>query len=77
VLCFLCGTDWIIKYYLDELRLQRVNRILTVFFFVAFGLLCIAVSIVFASLVSLLTNTTSGLLLSIVSFIITSVSQYI
>jgi hypothetical protein len=24
VLCFLCGTDWILKYYLDELRLQRV-----------------------------------------------------
>jgi hypothetical protein len=24
-LCFLCGTDWILKYYLDELRLQRVN----------------------------------------------------
>jgi hypothetical protein len=23
--CFLCGTDWIFKYYLDELRLQRVN----------------------------------------------------
>jgi hypothetical protein len=22
VLCFLCGKDWIIKYYLDELRLQ-------------------------------------------------------
>jgi hypothetical protein len=22
VLCFLCGTDWIIKYSLDELRLQ-------------------------------------------------------
>jgi hypothetical protein len=20
VLCFLCGTDWILKYYLDELR---------------------------------------------------------
>jgi hypothetical protein len=26
VLCFLCGTDWILKYYLDELRLQRVNK---------------------------------------------------
>jgi hypothetical protein len=25
VWCFLCGTDWILKYYLDELRLQRVN----------------------------------------------------
>jgi hypothetical protein len=25
VLCFLCGTDWILKYYLDELRLQKVN----------------------------------------------------
>jgi hypothetical protein len=25
VWCFLCGTDWIIKYYLDELRLQRVD----------------------------------------------------
>jgi hypothetical protein len=25
VLCFLCGTDWILKYYLDELRLQRVK----------------------------------------------------
>jgi hypothetical protein len=24
-LCFLCGTDLILKYYLDELRLQRVN----------------------------------------------------
>jgi hypothetical protein len=31
VLCFLCGTDWILKYYLDDLslslRLQRVNNI--------------------------------------------------
>jgi NADH:ubiquinone oxidoreductase subunit E len=26
VLCFLCGTDWIIKYYLDELRLQSANK---------------------------------------------------
>jgi hypothetical protein len=26
-LCFLCGTYWIFKYYLDELRLQRVNLI--------------------------------------------------
>jgi hypothetical protein len=25
VLCFLRGTDWIIKYYLDEFQLQRVN----------------------------------------------------
>jgi hypothetical protein len=25
VLCFLCGTEWIIKYYLDEPRLQRVK----------------------------------------------------
>jgi hypothetical protein len=25
-LCFLCGTDWILKYYLDELRLQRANN---------------------------------------------------
>jgi hypothetical protein len=25
VLCFLCGTDWIPKYYLDDLRLQRVS----------------------------------------------------
>jgi hypothetical protein len=25
-LCFLCGTDWILRYYLDELRLQRINR---------------------------------------------------
>jgi hypothetical protein len=25
VCCFLCGTDWIRKYYLDELELQRVN----------------------------------------------------
>jgi hypothetical protein len=25
-LCFLCGTDWILKYYLYVLRLQRVNR---------------------------------------------------
>jgi hypothetical protein len=25
VLCFICGTDWILKYYLDELRLQRVK----------------------------------------------------
>jgi hypothetical protein len=24
VLCFLCGTDWIFKYYSDELRLQKV-----------------------------------------------------
>jgi ribosomal protein L20 len=23
VWCFLCGTDWIFKYYLDEIRLQR------------------------------------------------------
>jgi hypothetical protein len=23
--CFLCGTDWILKYYEDELRLQGVN----------------------------------------------------
>jgi hypothetical protein len=22
---FLCGTDWIINYYVDEIRLQRVN----------------------------------------------------
>jgi hypothetical protein len=27
VLCFLCGTDWILRYYLDELRLQRVNSL--------------------------------------------------
>jgi hypothetical protein len=26
VLCFLCGTDWIIKYYVVLLRLQRVKR---------------------------------------------------
>jgi hypothetical protein len=25
VWCFLCGTGWILKYYLDELRLQRVK----------------------------------------------------
>jgi hypothetical protein len=25
VLCFLWGTDWILKYYLDKLRLQRDN----------------------------------------------------
>jgi hypothetical protein len=25
--CFLSGTDGILKYYLDELRLQRVNVI--------------------------------------------------
>jgi hypothetical protein len=25
-LCFLCGTDWIIKYYVDELRLQGVKH---------------------------------------------------
>jgi hypothetical protein len=25
VKCFLRGTDWIIKYYFDELRLQRAN----------------------------------------------------
>jgi hypothetical protein len=25
VRCFLCGTDWIIKYYLDELRFERIN----------------------------------------------------
>jgi hypothetical protein len=24
-LCFLCGTDWILKYYSNELRLQRDN----------------------------------------------------
>jgi hypothetical protein len=24
-LYFLCGTDWILKYYLDELRLQRIQ----------------------------------------------------
>jgi hypothetical protein len=23
--CFLCGTDWILKYHLDQLRLQTVN----------------------------------------------------
>jgi hypothetical protein len=32
VLCFFCGTDWILKYYLDNLRLQRVNRIKTIKF---------------------------------------------
>jgi hypothetical protein len=26
VLCFLCGTDWILKCYLDELRLQRFTH---------------------------------------------------
>jgi hypothetical protein len=26
VLCFLRGTDLIIKYYLDELRLQKVKK---------------------------------------------------
>jgi hypothetical protein len=25
VLCFLCGTDWTLKYYLDEFRLQMVS----------------------------------------------------
>jgi hypothetical protein len=25
VQCFLCGTDWILKHYLDELRLQSVK----------------------------------------------------
>jgi hypothetical protein len=25
VLCFLCGTEWIIKYYLDQLWLQGVE----------------------------------------------------
>jgi hypothetical protein len=25
VLCFLCGTDCILKYYLDKIRLQRIN----------------------------------------------------
>jgi hypothetical protein len=31
VLCFLCGTDWIIKYYLLELRLPRyTNAVLSV-----------------------------------------------
>jgi hypothetical protein len=25
MLYFLCGTDWILKYYLDKLRLERVN----------------------------------------------------
>jgi hypothetical protein len=29
VKCFLCGTDWIFKYYLDELRLQTVGLILS------------------------------------------------
>jgi hypothetical protein len=24
-MCFLCGMDWILKYYLDEFRLQRVK----------------------------------------------------
>jgi hypothetical protein len=23
--CFLCGTDWIFKYYLNELRIQRIK----------------------------------------------------
>jgi hypothetical protein len=27
VLCFLCGTGWILKYYLDEFRIQRVNDV--------------------------------------------------
>jgi hypothetical protein len=27
-LCFLCGTDWILKYYLDELWLQRGTRVI-------------------------------------------------
>jgi hypothetical protein len=27
VLCFLCGTDRILIYYLDELRLQRVEQV--------------------------------------------------
>jgi hypothetical protein len=26
VLCFLCGTDWILKCYLDELWLQKVIK---------------------------------------------------
>jgi hypothetical protein len=26
VLCFLCGADWILKYYLDELRLQMISE---------------------------------------------------
>jgi hypothetical protein len=26
VQCFLCGTDWILKYYLDELRLHKVVK---------------------------------------------------
>jgi hypothetical protein len=25
VLCFLCGKEWILKYYLDELWFQRVK----------------------------------------------------
>jgi hypothetical protein len=25
VQCFLCGKDWILKYYFEEVRLQRVN----------------------------------------------------
>jgi hypothetical protein len=30
VWCSLWGTDWILKYYLDELRLQRVNYVCNV-----------------------------------------------
>jgi hypothetical protein len=26
-LCFLCGTDWTLKYYLDEFRIQRIKPI--------------------------------------------------
>jgi hypothetical protein len=26
-LCFLCGTGWILKYYLDDFRLQKVDSI--------------------------------------------------
>jgi hypothetical protein len=29
VWCFICGTDWILEYYLDELRLQRVEKTMT------------------------------------------------
>jgi hypothetical protein len=35
VLCFLCGTGWILKYYLDELQLQRINMLLFLYDFVS------------------------------------------
>jgi hypothetical protein len=27
-MCSLCGTDWVLKYYLDDLQLQRVEEMM-------------------------------------------------